>query len=103
MILPFHLLGILLILIFRSRIGGYVDSSVWRKAAFGVAVASYCGNISRHLLGNILLVLIADVPSIFFITAIPLTLMEQVSFTLAATVLGVALVRTRMRELIFLH
>ena len=98
-VLPFYLLGFSLILVFGSRLGQYVDSSSWSKIALGIAVASYCGNISRHLLGNVLLVLFADMPSMVFITAIPFTLIEQVSFTAASTILGVALTRTRLIEL----
>ena len=98
-VLPFYLLSFFFILFFRSRMGEYVDSSSWSKIAFGIAVVSYCGNIARHLLGNILLVLLAGMPSIVFITAIPFTFIEQVSFTAASTILGVALTRTRLREL----
>jgi hypothetical protein len=98
-VVPFYLLGFFFIVFFRSRMGAYVDSSSWRKIALGIAVVSYCGNIARHLLGNILLVLFADMPSIVFITAIPFTFIEQVSFTAASTILGVALTRTRLREL----
>ena len=97
-IIPFYLLGFFFILVFRSRIGQYVASPSWSKIALGIAVLSYCGNICRHLLGNILLVFLADVPPIVFITAIPFTLLEQVTFTAASTILGVALTRTRLRD-----
>lgn len=100
LILSFHLVGFFLILVFRTRIVGYMSSSLWKKVALGVAVAAYCGNISRHLLGNILLVVLTEIPSIVFVTAIPFTVIEQISFLVASTSLGVALTRTRARALI---
>jgi len=102
-VLSFHLVGFFLILVFRMRIGCYMSSSLWKKVALGVAVAAYCGNISRHLLGNILLVVLTEVPSIVFVAAIPFTVIEQTSFLAASTILGVALTRTRARALIEVH
>jgi hypothetical protein len=99
-VLSFHLVGFFLILVFRTRIGYYVSSSLWKKVALGVAVTAYCGNISRHLLGNILLAVLTDVPSIVFVAAMPFTMLEQTSFLVASTILGVALMRTRVRTLI---
>jgi hypothetical protein len=99
-VLSFHLVGFFLILVFRTRIGRYLSSSSWKQVALGVAVAAYCGNISRHLLGNILLVVLTDVPSIVFLAAMPFTVIEQTSFLAASTSLGVALIRTRARTLI---
>jgi hypothetical protein len=80
-----------------------MSSSLWKQVALGVAVAAYCGNISRHLLGNILLAVLTDVPSIVFVAAIPFTVIEQTSFLAASTILGVALTRTRARALIEVH
>ena len=103
-VLSFHLVGFFLILVFRTQIGGYMaSSSLWKKVAFGVAVAAYCGNISRHLFGNILLVVLTEIPSIVFVAAIPFTVIEQTSFLVASTILGVALTRTRARTLIEVH
>ena len=99
-VLSFHLVGCFLILGFRTPIGHYLSSSLWKKVALGVAVTAYCGNISRHLLGNILLAVLMDVPSIVFVAAMPFTVIEQTSFLVASTILGVALMRTRVRTLI---
>jgi len=102
-ILSFHLVGFFLTLFSRKRIGVYMSSSLWKKVAFGVAVAAYCGNISRHLFGNILLIVLTEIPSIVFVAAIPFTAIEQTSFLVASTILGVALTRTRARALIEVH
>jgi hypothetical protein len=100
LILSFHVVGFFFILVFRTPIGCYVSSSLWKQVVLGVAITAYCSNISRHLLGNILLVVLTDVPSIVFVAAMPFTVLEQTSFLMASTILGVALTRTRVRALI---
>lgn len=98
-VISFPLLGFFLILFFGSRIEYYIASSVWKKRALGFVVASYCGNISRHLFGNTLLVLLSNMSPIIFISAIPFTLIEQGLFAIASTILGMALMRTRLKEI----
>jgi hypothetical protein len=98
-VLSFPILGFFLILFFGSRIEDYIASSVWKKTAFGFVVASYCGNISRHLLGNTLLVLLTNMSPIIFVSAIPLTLIEQTLFAIASSILGMALMRTRLKAI----
>lgn len=97
-ILVFHLTGLLLIVLLRGRVGEYLNLDDVKKVAVGVAVASYCGNISRHLFGNILCVTILKLPSIVFISAIPLTLIEQLTFTIGATLIGTPLARLELRR-----
>lgn len=90
-ILVFHLAGLLLLVLLRGRVGEYLNLNDMKKVALGVAVASYCGNISRHLFGNILCVTILKLPSIVFISAMPFTLIEQLTFTIGATLIGTPL------------
>jgi len=89
--------GCVLLLAFRTRIRGYVASASWKQVALGVAVAAYSGNVSRHLLGNLLLVVLTDAPSTIFVAALPFTIVEQAVFLAAAIILGTALTRTRAR------
>lgn len=97
-VLVFHIVGSLLIISIRSKIRDYIDSPVLWKLTLSITVASYYGNVSRHLLGNVLLIYLVGTPSLIFLSAFPFTLIEQVSFTAAATILGVALYRTRLRR-----
>ena len=98
-VLSFHVFSLILILIFRSNIKKYANSPVLWKTALSLATASYCGNISRHLFGNVLLIWLTGIPSSIFLLALPLTLTEQFTFTTATTILVVALSRTHIREL----
>lgn len=92
-ILIFHLTGLLFILFFRDLIGKYLKSGDLRRAAIGVAIASYCGNITRHLFGNIIYASLLGLPSSIFVVAMPFTLVEQLLFTLGATLIGTPLTR----------
>lgn len=92
--------GCVLLVAFGSRIRGYVASPSWRQVAVGVAVAAYSGNVSRHLLGNLLLVVLADAPSTIIVAVLPFTIVEQATFLAAAVILGTAVARTRVRTLL---
>jgi hypothetical protein len=95
-----HGVGCVLLLAFRTQIRGYVTSTSWKQVALGVAVATYSGNVSRHLLGNLLLVILTDAPSTIFVAALPFTIVEQAAFLAAAIILGTALTRTRARAVL---
>ncbi len=92
--------GCVLLIAFGSRIRGYGASASWRQVAVGVAVAAYSGNVSRHLLGNLLLVILVNAPTTLFVAALPFTIVEQAAFLTAAVILGTAITRTRVRALL---
>lgn len=98
MILIFHVMGFAAILSFRGIIGDLIGSRSSKRAAWGLFLAAYCGNISRHLFGNILLVTILDLPPVFFVAAIPYTLIEQSIFATGTAILGTPLNHRTMRE-----
>jgi len=69
-----------------------------KMKVFGVAVVSYCGNISRHLFGNILYATFFKLPSIVFISAMPFTFIEQLTFTVGAILIGIPLLQINIRR-----
>lgn len=73
------------------------------KASFVlvVAIASYCGVIADHMLGNLifigsmnLFISVSDVPGLpgLFMYMIPVSAAERIMFTVVATILGVGLI-----------
>jgi hypothetical protein len=68
--------------------------------ALGVSIAAYCGNISRHLLGNTLLLFLWNLSPLIFISAIPLTLIEQLAFTITSAILGGTITKTAIRDIL---
>ena len=101
-ILVFHLFGLVLTLILRSRMERRLSSQSRRYVGIAVWAASYCGNIARHLYGNLLFVLVAGLPSQVFLAAMPLTLLEQVFFSFVSFIIGTPLVRLKLRQATYL-
>jgi hypothetical protein len=101
-VLAFHLFGLALILASRSRVADALESQSRRRIGFAVAIAAYCGNISRHLFGNLLFVLLASLPAVVFLSAMPLTLLEQTFFAFISGFLGASLVLLGLRQVTYL-
>lgn len=102
-IISFHVVGVMLIVILRSKIRTYIHSPDLNKVAFGMSIAAYCGNISRHLLGNTILLFLLDLSPLIFISAIPLTFIEQLAFTITSTILGGTIIKTSIRDILLLN
>jgi hypothetical protein len=102
LVLAFHLFGLVLMLVSRSWVADALESHSRRQIGLAVAIACYCGNISRHLFGNLLFVFFASLPAVVFLTAMPLTLLEQTFFALLSGVLGASLVLLGLRRVTYL-
>ncbi len=100
-VLGFHLAGLATILLLRKKISLFTESNNSKKVAAGFFIAAYCGNISRHLLGNILSVVFLGLPALTFISAIPYTFAEQLIFASATMIAAVSLNRLKLREFLF--
>jgi len=98
----FYAFGLGLILLSRKWVPDALESKSRRRIGFAVGIAAYCGNISRHLFGNLLFVLLASFPAAVFLTAIPLTLLEQAFFALISGVLGSSLIPLGIRRATYL-
>lgn len=98
LILVFHFFGLALIFTLRNRMERGLGSESRRYVGMAVWAASYCGNITRHLYGNLLFVLVVGLPSQVFLAAMPLTLLEQVFFSSASLIVGTSLIRLKLRE-----
>lgn len=101
-IIGFHIVGVLLIVMLRSKIHTYLHSPDLNKVALGISIAAYCGNISRHLLGNTILLFLLDLSPLLFISAIPLTFIEQLAFTIASAILGGTIIKTTIHDILHL-
>jgi hypothetical protein len=96
--LIFHLTGLLLILLLREKISRYLNEEDMKMKIFGMAIVAYCGNISRHLFGNILFVTFFNLPSIVFISALPFTFIEQLTFTIGAILIGMPILHLEIHR-----
>ena len=98
-ILVFHFSALASILVLRGRLGVSCSS---KKSLFGYSLAAYSGNITRHLLGNILSVLFYSLPAFTFILAIPYTFVEQLVFALGTAFIGASLRRLGIHKIMHL-
>lgn len=92
-IVIFHITGLALVLLLREKIGDLARSKFPKESGLGLFLVSYCGNITRHLFGNIILATIQDLQFIYFISATPITFMEQLTFATGTMILGLSLSR----------
>ena len=99
-VLTFHMAGLAMILLLRGKIEDLLRSTNHKKASLGSFSAAYCGNISRHLFGNILSATMLKMPSLFFILALPYTFVEQLIFATGTTIIGVSLSKLGLREVL---
>lgn len=96
--LPLYLVGAVAI------IYGLLGSRVRERFAIAVVLASYCGIIADHMVGNLLFIQFAvplGVPSeilpSLFMEVLPISIVERLLFTAIATIVGVGLISSVRR------
>ncbi len=97
-ILVFHIAALAMILLVRGKFGDIMKLEDRKKISWRLFLIAYCGNISRHLFGNIMFATILNQPALFFVTPIPYTFAEQLVFALGTMIIGTSLARLRLRE-----
>jgi len=97
-VLIFHVVGLAAILLLRGKIGDFVTSRTSRRNSLGLFLCAYCGNVSRHLFGNILLATMQNLQPMYFISAAPITLIEQTTFAIGTMIVGGALLRVGLGQ-----
>jgi hypothetical protein len=87
----FHLLGICIIVVLGRRLPRIFVESVNRRRVFlAWMLTAYCGDIARHMFGNILVATVLSFPAATFLVAIPQAVVEQTIFAFASAVIGVS-------------
>jgi len=117
-----HFVALAIILLFRNRISEYLHSSLRNKIVLGTALCSYITVMADHMFGNLVWIssigLIISLRAIrdalnmvgiisvklgfsvpsgsigdIFMLALPISAVERITYTFAATFLGVSLIR----------
>jgi uncharacterized membrane protein len=116
-----HWLAFALIIIFRNRINEYIWSPSRKMAMMGVGISSYIGTMAEHMTGNLIFIEAIDliiplktlrdtlrlwgmtistgvgVPddplAQIFMLVLPVSAVERMIITIAATIIGVAAIR----------
>ncbi len=85
----FHAVGIGLLLGFGRKLPSWTRNTANKATLMlGWGMTAYCANITRHMLGNILVATMLGAPAVTFWIALPYTAVEQVAFATIATLIG---------------
>jgi len=84
--LPSYFIGGIIILY------GLIGHWIKERVVAAVAVASYCGIVADHMLGNLIYIEIFGLPPSLFMEVLPVSIVERFLFTAIATLFGVGLV-----------
>ena len=82
-----HFMGLLIILVFRDRLAGYIHGEHRMRLSMGVALTSYSSTIVGHMLGNLIFMGLIEASPAFFIGILPVTAAERLFITLLSTTL----------------
>lgn len=89
-----HVIAFILIIILRGRIRDLVFSEKRSLQIYGAGVASFSSTMAGHMLGNLIFILLFDPEPVFFLSILPVTLVERLIITAISTVFSVSLIST---------
>jgi len=87
-----HMTGLAVILIFRSRLQAFVNSSRRSTLTLGVGLCSLPSTLAGHMLGNLIFIAFFNPPPLFFMSLLPVSAAERMAITLASTLVGAPLI-----------
>lgn len=89
----FHVLGITIIIILGWRLPKMIRQSRNPSLFAGWMLTAYCGDIARHMFGNILFAIVfsSSATAAFFVGVMPYTSVEQTMYALFSAIIGVPL------------
>lgn len=86
----FHILGLAIIIVLGRRLPRQITQFMDRKRIFlAWMLIAYCGDIARHMLGNILSATVLSLQAVIFLAAFPQAAVEQTLFAFASALVGV--------------
>jgi hypothetical protein len=89
-----HVFALILIVILRGRIRDLIFSEKRSFQVYGVGVASFSSTMTGHMLGNLIFILLFNPEPLFFLSILPVTLVERLIITAISTVFSVSLITT---------
>jgi len=87
-----HLVGLGMILLFRGKIMEYLHSRERSRLVLGVLLSSYPSTMAGHMLGNLIFMQLSSQSALFFVSILPISIIERVTLTVIATIIGVPLI-----------
>lgn len=88
----FHIIGLIIIILFRGRLHEYLQSNERKKLALGIALISYSATMAGHMMGNLIYTMLVGGDPLFYMSILPVTISERIFITILSTLLGVPLI-----------
>ena len=82
-----HFLGLVIILLLRSKFVEYLNSEDKRQLTIGVALCSYSATMGGHMLGNLIFIFLTNAPTEIFVGLFFVTPLERITITVLSTVI----------------
>jgi len=86
-----HIFGLVIILVVRERIIDLLESQSKDRIFFGMLLLSYPSTMAGQMLGNLIFLAFFSPSPGFFMSVLPITLVERITITVLAAVVGTPL------------
>jgi hypothetical protein len=87
----FHLIALGIIILFRDRLVSYTRSEDKGRLSLGVALCSFPSTMAGHMLGNLIFIFLLSPEPLFFMSILPVSIVERLALTALATFISVPL------------
>ena len=87
-----HFAGLGIILTLRGNLADYIGGDDRKLLTIGVALSSYASTISGHMLGNLIYIQMFGPPPLFFVSVLPVTIVERLVLTVIGTAIAAPLI-----------
>jgi len=87
----FHLIALGIIILFRDKLVSYTRSEDKGRLTMGVALCSFPSTMAGHMLGNLIFIVLLSPEPLFFMSILPVSIVERLALTALATFISVPL------------
>lgn len=85
-------IGLVIILLFRDKIGKMIQSEDRSVLTKGILLCSFPATITGHMLGGLIFILLLSPGPAAFATILPIATLERIGITIGATFFGTSLI-----------
>jgi hypothetical protein len=89
-----HIIGLLIVVSFGTKINGYLNSQDRRKLILGALLASYPSTMAGHMAGNLIFIQTVNPAPAYSMTLLPISLIERLTITAISVVITTPLLLT---------
>jgi len=87
-----HFMGLGIVMGFRGKLVDYLQSEDEGKLSLGVALCSFPSTMTGHMLGNLIFISLLRPEPLFFMSILPVSVVERIVLTILSTVIATPLI-----------